>query len=84
MLHIFRRFTTTATWGQTFKPTETADVFTFKVYTGGGSSARTADARMAQEAAVFGKSQGYTTYKVVQRKFSFFPSGYKYTVQFAR
>ena len=84
MLHMFRRFTTTATWGQTFKPTETADEFTFKVYTGGHSTASTADTRMAKEADAFSKAQGYKSYRVVKRKFSFFPSGYKYTVQFAR
>lgn len=72
----------TSTFGRGMKPTGTPDCFTFRVYTGGFAGSGTADTRASEECDKFNRDEGYSSYKIIDRRRSWVPSYYEYTVQF--
>jgi len=60
------------------------DTFTFKVYVGGFSGGETSDAAVKPDIEKFQKTQGYSSYKILDKRYNLFPSYFEYTVQFSR
>jgi hypothetical protein len=77
-------FNATSTYGRGFKPTQVADQFLVRVYTGGVAGQREADAGVEKEAHAFLSKEGYGSYGIVARRRSFMPSYFEYTIQFSR
>jgi TIR domain len=75
---------TTATYGEGFVPEEIPDQYSFKVYVGAFSGPKTADERAREEIALFMDNKSYAAFEILNRSYNFFPSYYKYTVQFVR
>ncbi len=78
-------FNATVLYGRGLEPTETADQFTLRVYTGGFAGSGTAEKRAVEELEKAVDKKGYSSYRIIHRRRCLFPfSYYEYTVQFYR
>ena len=77
-------FNATATYGRGFRPTDTPDRFSIRIYTGGFAGAKTADARVVKEINAFLQENEYTSHTIVSRRRKWIPSYYEYEIQFER
>lgn len=76
-------FNATATYGRGFKPTDTPDCLSIRIYTGGFAGAKTSDARVEREIKNFIRVSDYTSYTIVSRRRNWIPfTYYEYEVQF--
>ena len=75
-------FKSTTSYGKGFRPAKTPDEYLIKIYTGGSAGANAAEDKALIEIGKFMKSNSYTDYRILSRKFNFFPSYYKFLVKF--
>ena len=73
----------TAVYGG-FKVTKVRDIYTFRVYVNLFAGVADAEYRAKQEIKKFLKDNGYSSYKIINRRDHFFLRYYDYTVQFKR
>jgi hypothetical protein len=77
-------FAATALYGQGFKPTDTRDRYSIKVYVGGFAGPKTAEERVNQEIGIFCNENGYKSYEIIYRGYNLIPSYFEYIVQYSR
>jgi len=77
-------FNATATYGRGFKPTDSPDRLSIRIYTGGFAGPKTADARVEKEIKAYLQEKQYKSHAIVTRSRKWIPSCYEYIVQFSQ
>ena len=76
-------FNATSTYGKGFQPTDNSNEFKIKIYTGGLAFKNTATKKLKSEIDKFIQSSDFKAYEIIDSKFEWIPSGFKFLVKFS-